>query len=154
MKKAITIVFICLAIGGGFGWYYYDRNIRYGAPINTREVSKNEGYHFDGAIGERQLAFWNYNGNFQANLGRFSGEGEALKSFESQINTYQGLVDLNGGNLTRKEITGHPAFIVQLMDLSYLFEVQVKDKVLQVTNSDRSEEEIEKFVKWFIKYWI
>ena len=40
-----------------------------------------------------------------------------------------------------------PAFVVQLRDSSYLFEVQIKDKVLQVTNSDRSEEEVEKFIK-------
>ena len=152
MKKTFIVIFILLIIAGGFGWYYYDKNIRFGAPINEREVPANEGYHFDGAVGEKSMVFWNFNGNFGVNLANFPDTENAVKSFDAKKKGYLASAPLNNEIVTEKEISGHYAFIVLLGGNSRLIVVQVNDKIAHITNSDRSEQEMEKFAKWFIRY--
>jgi hypothetical protein len=157
MKKIFIvgiILIILLIIGAIGGYFYYDKYIRHGAP-NSRNVPKSEGFHFDNSLSEKSIGFWNFNGNFQISADEFASEQIASNSFKTKSDTYISLITSNGGTVIKNESNnGNGFFSVKLADNSNLVIMQKKNKVIEVTNSDKSAQETEKFVRWFIRYWL
>ncbi len=157
MKKIFIIfivIIVLLIIGGILGYFYYDKYVRYGRALGTRDVSLSDGFYFDESVSEKIMGFsTSSNGNFTISIDKFSLAETASRSLESKSKIYSSLVESNGGNIFEKDLSGYKSFIIKFINNSNLIAVQINDKIIQVMNDDRSGEETEKFIKWFIKYW-
>ena len=158
MKKIsiiISIIVVLIFASSIYGYFYYDKNIKHGTPLNQKITLQSDGYYFEGAISEKTMVFWNKNGNFQVAVDSFSSSESALESFKSKIDIYKELLSLNGGSVIKEEATNSfPLFLIKFNDNGNLSISLKKSELIQVINRDRSPEETEKFVKWFVKYWL
>ena len=156
MKKifiALVVLIILLIVGGILGYFYYDKNLRYGKALNLREIPKSDGFYFDNAISEQQMTFWNPSGNYQVAVVNFKSNNEAEKDFAQKSNEYLQSSQANNWTVSEIKASGNLAFTVSFQKGS-LIVIQKGEKIIHIVSSTSTAEKIKKFGEWFIWYQI